>query len=70
MRKTVLQNKLTLNSYSSNGKQTAKRTSDFIKFYAVLGLFVPWVPEVLFFFREERAVKTERRKINLWSRRL
>ena len=23
----------------------------------------PWVPEVLFFFREERAVKTERRKI-------
>ena len=31
---------------------------------------VPWVPEVLFFFREERAVKTERRKINLWSRRL
>ena len=31
---------------------------------------LPWVPEVLFFFREERAVKTERRKINLWSRRL
>ena len=26
MRKTALQNKLTLNSYSSNGKQTAKRT--------------------------------------------
>ena len=39
MRKTALQNKLTLNSYSSNGKQTAKRTFDFIKFYAVLGLF-------------------------------
>ena len=40
MRKTALQNKLTLlNSYSSNGKQTAKRTSDLIKFYAVLGLF-------------------------------
>ena len=39
MRKTALQDKLTLNSYSSNGKQTAKRTSDFIKFYAVLGLF-------------------------------
>ena len=34
------------------------------------GVIVPWVPEVLFFFREERAVKTERRKINLWSRRL
>ena len=31
---------------------------------------LPWVPEVLFFFREERAIKTERRKINLWSRRL
>ena len=31
---------------------------------------LPWVPEVLFFFHEERAVKTERRKINLWSRRL
>ena len=28
-----------VNSYSSNGKQTAKGTSDFIKFYAVLGLF-------------------------------
>ena len=39
VRKTALQNKLTLNSYSSNGKQTAKRTSDFIKFYAVLELF-------------------------------
>ena len=39
MRKTALQNKLTLNSYSSNGKQTAKQTSDFIKFYAVLELF-------------------------------
>ena len=39
MRKTALQNKLTLNSYSSNGKQTAKRTSDLIKFYAVLRLF-------------------------------
>ena len=39
MRKTALQNKLTLNSYSSNGKQTAKWTSDFIKSYAVLGLF-------------------------------
>ena len=39
MRKTALQTKLTLNSYSSNGKQTAKRTSDFIKFYVVLGLF-------------------------------
>ena len=24
---------------------------------------VPWVPEVLFFFRKERTVKTERRKI-------
>ena len=35
MRKTALQK----NSYSSNGKQTAKRTSDFIKFYDVLGLF-------------------------------
>ena len=34
--KTALQNKLPLNSYSSNGKQT---TSDFIKFYAVLELF-------------------------------
>ena len=39
MRKTALQNKLTLNNYSSNGKQTAKRTSDFIKFYADLELF-------------------------------
>ena len=39
MRKTALQNKPTLNSYSSNGKQTAKRTSDLIKFYAVLRLF-------------------------------
>ena len=26
-------------------------------------ILVPWVPEVLFFFREERAVKTARRKI-------
>ena len=26
-------------SYSSNGKQTAERTSDFIKFYVVLELF-------------------------------
>ena len=34
------------------------------------GLNLPWVPEVLFFFHEERAVKRERRKINLWSRRL
>ena len=24
---------------------------------------IPWVPEVLFLFREVRAVKTERRKI-------
>ena len=32
-------NKLTLNSYSANGKQTAERTSDFITFYAVLELF-------------------------------
>ena len=26
---------------------------------------IPWVPEVLFFFRDERAVKNK----NLWSRR-
>ena len=39
MSKTALQNKLTLNSYSANGKQTAERTSDFITFYAVLELF-------------------------------
>ena len=39
MRKTALQNKLMLNRLSLNGKQTAKRTSDFIKFYAVLELF-------------------------------
>ena len=37
--KTALQNKHTLNNYRSNGKQTAERTSDFIKFYAVLELF-------------------------------
>ena len=35
-KKTALQNKLTLNSYSANGKQTADWTSDFITFYAVL----------------------------------
>ena len=35
----TLQNKLTLNNYSLNGKQTAERTSDFMKFYAVLELF-------------------------------
>ena len=39
MSKTALQSKLTLNSYSANGKQTAERTSDFITFYAVLELF-------------------------------
>ena len=39
MRKTALQNKLTLNRLSLNVKQTAKRTSDFIKFNAVLKLF-------------------------------
>ena len=39
MRKKALQNKLTLNSYSSNCKQTAKGTYDFIMYYAVLGLF-------------------------------
>ena len=39
MRKTALQKKLTLNSYSANGKQTAARTSDFITFYAILELF-------------------------------
>ena len=39
VRKTALQNKLMLNSYSSNGKQTAEQTSDFIKFYTVLKLF-------------------------------
>ena len=39
MRKTALQNKHTLNSYSANGKQTAERTSDLITFYAALELF-------------------------------
>ena len=39
MRKTALQNQLTLNGLSLNGKKTAQRTSDFIKFYAVLELF-------------------------------
>ena len=39
MKKTALQNKLTLNSFSVNGKQTADWTSDFITFYAVLKLF-------------------------------
>ena len=44
---TALQNKLMLNSYSSNGKQKAKRTSDFIKFYAVLSCLRP----ILDFFK-------------------
>ena len=40
-----------------------------IFFWLLTVVNIPWVPEVLFFLREERAVKTERRKINLWSRR-
>ena len=34
----------------------------FTNSYSMDAISVPWVPEVLFFFREERAVKTERRK--------
>ena len=42
VRKTTLQNKLTLNNCSSNGKQTAKRLL-IHKFYAVLELFEAWI---------------------------
>ena len=39
MRKTALQNKLTLKNYSSKWETNSQVTSDFIKFYAVLELF-------------------------------
>ena len=47
MRKTALQNKLTLNSYTANGKQTAERTFDFITFYPVLELFEACLSPIL-----------------------
>ena len=39
--------------------------ANFINFL-ITGPQLPWVPEVLFFFREERAVKTERRQISFF----
>ena len=39
MKKTALQNTLTLNSYSSNGKQTAERLLTYQLFEANSGLF-------------------------------
>ena len=39
MRKTTLQNKLTLNNYTSNGKQTASSSSSFTLFQSCLNQF-------------------------------
>ena len=50
--------------YSESKKRQGEYTSILChNLVALNNKSLPWVPEVLFFLREKRAVKTERRKI-------
>ena len=51
------------NKVFKDGSQLFIKSSILKNFCSEVIRTVIWVPEVLFFFREERAVNTERRKI-------